>query len=93
MTDTTEKPDVQASTCCELLLSKHIEAVTKAILFEDCGHALNWRDNVNLGKAAIHAYRPAANAWRNDAIRAAAEIADRYGQTDVAADIRAMIAQ
>ena len=34
-----------------------IEAVTKAILFEDCGNTEDWRDNTDLGEAAIKAYR------------------------------------
>jgi hypothetical protein len=34
-----------------------IEAVTKAILAADSGDADDWRDNTDLGEAAIHAYR------------------------------------
>lgn len=32
-----------------------VEAITKAILFEDCGSTEDWQDNLNLGKAAIRA--------------------------------------
>lgn len=34
-----------------------VEAVTKAILFEDCGRIDDWKSNTNLGLAAIKAYR------------------------------------
>ena len=37
------------------------------------------------------AERERIQKWRNDALEAAAHIADRYGQGDVATDIRAMI--
>lgn len=33
-----------------------IEAVTRAILFADCGHTNDWRSNTDLGIAAIRAY-------------------------------------
>lgn len=39
-----------------------VEAVTKAILFEDCGSTADWRDNTDLGKAAIRAYATAVRA-------------------------------
>lgn len=32
-----------------------VEAVTKAILFEDCGNTEGWEDNTNLGLAAVRA--------------------------------------
>lgn len=41
-----------------------VEAVTKAILFEDCGNAEDWKDNVDLGKAAIRAYRMCLPSYR-----------------------------
>lgn len=41
-----------------------VEAVTKAILFEDCGNAKDWKDNVDLGKAAIRAYRMCLPSYR-----------------------------
>lgn len=88
-----EKPEPASSGNSELLLSNHIEAVTKAILFEDCGNTQDWSDNTNLGAAAIRAYRPAVQAWRNDALESAAKIAERYEQFDAATDIRALIAQ
>lgn len=37
------------------MTTKTIEAVTKAILFEDCGNTEDWRDNINLGQAAFDA--------------------------------------
>ena len=77
----------------ELLLRDHVEAVTKAILFEDCGNTQDWQDNTELGEAAIRAYRPVVQAWRNDALESAAKIAERYAQTDVAAEIRKLLAQ
>lgn len=39
-----------------------VEAVTKAILFEDSGSTADWRDNTNLGQAAIRAYATAVRA-------------------------------
>ena len=36
-----------------------VETVTKAILFEDCGNTADWEDNIDLGMAAIKAYRNA----------------------------------
>ena len=92
-TENQNEAAVQPSQCCDLLLRDHVEMVTKAILFEDCGNTRDWQDNIDLGRAAITAYRPAVQVWRNDALEAAAKIAERYGQICVANDIRALIAQ
>jgi hypothetical protein len=55
-----------------------VEAVTKAILFAECGSTEDWEENTELGQAAIKAYRPFLNMWRNDAIDKAAHIAKQY---------------
>lgn len=39
-----------------------VEAVTKAIMFEDCGSAEDWQENTNLGVAAIKAMSRDLNA-------------------------------
>lgn len=69
-----------------------VEAVTRAILFEDCSNTEGWEYNTYLGEAAIKAYRPYVQMWRNSAFEAAAGIAEAYSCEDAARDIRAMIA-
>ncbi|MDP2505423.1 hypothetical protein [Oceanobacter sp. 3_MG-2023] len=92
-----ECPAPASSGNSELLLREPVEDVTKAILFEDCGSTEGWQDNTELGEAACKAYRSTlfrhCQFWRNDALEAAAKIAERYGQINVANDIRALIAQ
>ena len=39
-----------------------VVAVTKAILFEDCGSTEDWQENMELGRAAVTAYREATGA-------------------------------
>lgn len=68
-----------------------LEAVTKAILFADCGNTSDWEENTDLGLAALKEMRMTARDWRDDAIRAAADIAERYGQKYVADDIKALL--
>ncbi len=72
-------------------VTEQVEIVTRSILFADCGADMDWQDNLHLGEAAIKAYRPIVQHWRNDALEAAAKIAERYGVGDAAYDIREMI--
>jgi hypothetical protein len=53
----TEQPATQAG-------AKLVEAVTKAILFADCGSTEDWRDNTDLGEAAIRACNLSEAEWR-----------------------------
>jgi hypothetical protein len=41
-----------------------VEAVAKAILFEDCGSTADWQENTNLAEAAIKACDLGADEWR-----------------------------
>lgn len=70
-----------------------IEAVTKAILFEDCGNTSDWEDNAHIGRAAIKAMRNTSTQWRNDAINACINICCRYGVDEQAiTDMQALLA-
>ena len=35
-----------------------VEPVTKAVLFDDCGNTVDWKDNTNIGIAVVNAIRP-----------------------------------
>jgi len=56
-------------------VSGAVEAVTKAILFADCGSTEGWEDNVSLGKAAIEAMPQ--EGWAVAALR---DVADPMGK-------------